>query len=74
MADVTIMPPSAFIGSLQGDARTEGLAGKLRIELLEQALAASVKSGLWWQALRRYYTPAVLHLNVRPLSQTASAP
>jgi polar amino acid transport system substrate-binding protein len=93
MADVTIMPATSFIGGLQGDRRTEGLAAKLHIEaldelpwirsgiylsrtsltpadraLLEQALVASVRSGVWWQALRRYYTPAVMHLNMRPLS------
>ena len=84
---------TSFIGGLQGDRRTEGLAAKLRIEaldelpwirsgiylsrtsltpadraLLEQALVSSVRSGVWWQALRRYYTPAVMHLNMRPLS------
>ncbi len=34
---------------------------------LEQALVASVRSGLWWQALNRYYTSAVLINNTRPL-------
>lgn len=92
MADVTIMPASAFIGGLQGDARIDGLAGNLRIEpleelpwiktgiylskksltradreLLAQALTASVKSGAWWQSLKRYYTPAVLNENTRPI-------
>lgn len=94
MADVTIMPASAFIGSLQGDARIEGLAGKLRIEpldelpwiktgiylsrkslsaadlkLLEWSLNASVKSGAWWQAIKRHYPPEVLKHNARPLRQ-----
>jgi polar amino acid transport system substrate-binding protein len=36
-------------------------------QALEQAFTTSVKSGLWWQALKRYYTPAVLHNNTRPL-------
>jgi len=92
MADVTIMPASAFIGGLQGDARIEGLAGNVRIEpleelpwiktgiylskkslnradreLLAQALTASVKTGAWWQSLKRYYTPAVLNDNTRPI-------
>jgi polar amino acid transport system substrate-binding protein len=92
MADVTIMPASAFIGGLQGDARIDGLRGKLRIEpldelpwiksgiylskkslsradreVLEQALTASVKSGVWWQQLKRYYTPALLNDNTRPI-------
>lgn len=34
--------------------------------LLEQALSASVKSGAWWQELKRYYPPAVLNDNARP--------
>jgi len=36
-------------------------------ELLAQALTASVKTGVWWQSLKRYYTPAVLHENTRPI-------
>ncbi|HEY0061991.1 MAG TPA: transporter substrate-binding domain-containing protein [Telluria sp.] len=92
MADVTIMPASAFIGSLQSDARIEGLASKLRVEALEElpwirsgiylskssltapdrallhnALTASVNSGVWWQAFKRYYPSAVLHDNTRPI-------
>jgi polar amino acid transport system substrate-binding protein len=34
---------------------------------LEQALTSSVKAGLWWQALKRYYTPAVLNNNTRQI-------
>lgn len=34
---------------------------------LERALTASVKSGLWWQALKRHYTPALLHNNTRQI-------
>ncbi|SHH18990.1 ABC transporter substrate-binding protein [Massilia sp. CF038] len=92
MADVTIMPASGFIGALPGDARIEGLAGKLRIEpldelpwiptgiylsktslteadrtLLQRALVASVNSGVWWQAFKRYYPSAVLIDNTRPI-------
>jgi polar amino acid transport system substrate-binding protein len=34
---------------------------------LEQALTASVKAGLWWQAMKRHYTPAALDNNTRPI-------
>ena len=34
---------------------------------LERALTASVKSGIWWQALKRYYTPALLQNNTRQI-------
>jgi polar amino acid transport system substrate-binding protein len=92
MADVTIMPASAFIGSLQDDPRVAPMAARLRIEplaelpwirsgiylskkslsaadrkTLEQALSASVKAGLWWQAMKRYYTSAALNGNTRPI-------
>ncbi|MES2321935.1 MAG: transporter substrate-binding domain-containing protein [Pseudomonadota bacterium] len=92
MADVTIMPASAFIGATFGDPRVEGMAANLRTEaldelpwirtgiylsrksltshdraLLEKALTASVKTGAWWQALKRYYPPEVLKLHARPL-------
>jgi polar amino acid transport system substrate-binding protein len=95
MADVTIMPPASFTAGLEGDARIEGMAGKLRIEpldelqwirtgiylsksslaaqdrkLLEDALTASVKTGLWWEGLKRYYSPAMLSQHVRPLPST----
>lgn len=40
---------------------------KADLDLLEQALTASVKTGAWWQALKRYYTPAVLNENTRPI-------
>lgn len=92
MADATIMPSSAFIGSLQGDPRVEHLATRLRIEplaelpwirsgiylskkslsaadrkTLAEALSASVKAGLWWQAMKRYHTSAALNNNTRPI-------
>lgn len=98
MADVTIMPASSLIGAVEGDARVEGLAGKLRIEplselpwiktgiyisrnslpaadraLLEQALQASVKSGIWWQTLKKYYPPSVLQGSTRPVDGAHAA-
>lgn len=42
--------------------------------LLERAIAASVKSGAWWQALNKYYPPSVLHNNARPLDAGRSTP
>ncbi len=36
MADVTIMPASSFIGALRDDARVEGLAPRLRTEVLQE--------------------------------------
>lgn len=39
--------------------------------LLEQALIASVKSGAWWAALKKYYPPGALHNNARPLPRDA---
>lgn len=39
-------------------------------KLLEEALKASVKSGAWWEGLKRYYTPALLSEHVRPLGPT----
>lgn len=41
--------------------------------LLEQALTASVKTGAWWAALKKYYPPGVLHNNTRPLARDAKA-
>lgn len=92
MADATIMPASSFMGGLEGDPRIEKMAGKLRIErldelqwiqtgiylsrkslgaadrkLLEEALGASVRSGVWWEAITRAYSPAMLHQHARPL-------
>jgi polar amino acid transport system substrate-binding protein len=92
MADATIMPSSAFIGSLQGDPRVASMATRLRIEpltelpwirsgiylskkslsaadrrTLAEALTASVKAGLWWQAMKRYHSSAALNNNTRPI-------
>ena len=36
-------------------------------QVLEKAITASVKTGAWWQAFRRYYPPAVLDMHARPL-------
>lgn len=92
MADMTIMPASAFVGATYSDPRIEGMAANLRTEaleelpwiqtgiylskkslpardraLLERELTASVKTGAWWQALKRYYQPEVLRLHARPI-------
>ncbi len=37
--------------------------------LIETALTDSVKSGAWWTALKKFYTPAVLKNNTRPLER-----
>lgn len=92
IADVTIMPAATFAAGLEGDARFDGMAARLRIEpleelqwirtgiylsktsltandrkLLEEAITASVKSGVWWEGLKRYYAPSLLNQHVRPL-------
>jgi polar amino acid transport system substrate-binding protein len=36
LVDVTIMPPSAIVGAVKGDARVEGMVGRLSIEPLEE--------------------------------------
>lgn len=36
--------------------------------LLEQALAASVKNGQWWQAFKRHYPAHILNISARPLA------
>ena len=36
-------------------------------DLLEAALVASVKSGVWWSALKKYFPPSMLADNARPL-------
>ncbi len=36
MVDVTILPPSALIGAIKTDSRVEGLAGRLRVEPLDE--------------------------------------
>lgn len=36
--------------------------------LLERELTASVKTGAWWQALKRYYPPEVLKVHARPIA------
>ena len=37
-------------------------------ELLERGLRASVKTGAWWQALKRHYPPEILKLHARPIA------
>lgn len=37
--------------------------------LIEAALTESVKSGAWWTALKKFYTPAVLKNHTRPLER-----
>lgn len=36
--------------------------------MLEREIRASVKSGLWWQAIQRYYSPAMLNRSTRPIA------
>ena len=43
-------------------------------KVLEEMLLSSVKTGVWWEALKRSYTPALLNQHVRQLSPTPSAP
>lgn len=96
MADVTIMPAHTFSAALEGDPRTENMAGKVRMEalgelqwirsgiylsrkslnaadrkLIADALAASARTSVWWEALKRLYPPAELDPHVRPLPAQA---
>ena len=45
MADVTIMPASSFVGALRDDARVDGLASRLRTEVLEEL--PWIKTGIY---------------------------
>ncbi|MES2901590.1 MAG: hypothetical protein V4723_17815 [Pseudomonadota bacterium] len=45
MADVTIMPASSFIGALRDDPRVDGLAARLRTEVLEEL--PWIKTGIY---------------------------
>lgn len=99
LADVTIMPAGVFIAGTRGDARTEDLAKRLRVEplaelpwiksgiylsrtslgaadrtLLEREIAASVKSGQWWQALLSHYPRDSLTGSTRRIGATPPRP
>ncbi len=43
-------------------------------KLIGEALTASVKTPVWWEALKRTYMPGMLNQHVRPLAPTPSAP